>query len=141
MGTRSIIRFEEEGKHIVDIYRQFDGYPEGRGKDLAEFLAGGQIVNGIGSDAKFGKIFNGMGDLAAQWINHEKDYQVGNVYVQPRHSIQALKDSWIEYFYLVQKAGNELIFTCKEVPSMKIIFTTKKGDEALDLITAYTERS
>lgn len=46
MGTRSITKFIEEGKEICGLYRQFDGYPEGHGKELAEFLQNMPIVNG-----------------------------------------------------------------------------------------------
>jgi len=61
MGTRSLTTFIDTytGKNkmgvpvikkekIVTMYRQFDGYPEGHGLDLAEFLAGGKMVNGLG---------------------------------------------------------------------------------------------
>lgn len=49
MGTRSIVTFKSEwdGEEICAIYRQFDGYPEGRGKELANFLDGYRIGNGI----------------------------------------------------------------------------------------------
>ena len=74
MGTRSLTFVYDSyrmniGKlvhePIINFYSQYDGYPTGHGAELAEFLSGGHIVNGIplGKDAKF---FNGMGDLAAQ---------------------------------------------------------------------------
>ena len=59
MGTRSLTTFVETYKdnsgkkvknEIVTMYRQYDGYMEGHGKDLADFLAGGKLVNGIGMD-------------------------------------------------------------------------------------------
>ena len=80
MGTRSlttIIRVGEyEGKKwsekIVTMYRQMDGYPEGMGVDLAEFLDGGELVNGI-SVRENKLVFNGGGCLAAQIVAHFKN--------------------------------------------------------------------
>ena len=38
MGTRSLTFVYEGEKPIVNMYRQFDGYPSGHGAELAEFL-------------------------------------------------------------------------------------------------------
>jgi hypothetical protein len=80
MGTRSLTTVIEKGnwegknwkQKIVTMYRQMDGYPEGMGNDLAEFLEGGQMVNGI-SISETGAVFNGAGCLAAQMVAHFKD--------------------------------------------------------------------
>jgi len=50
------------------MYRQFDGYLSGHGKELAEFLGSGKIVNGINSSQGDGRVFNGADDLAAQLV-------------------------------------------------------------------------
>ena len=34
-------------KPVCNMYRQFDGYPTGHGAELAEFLNGGRLVNGL----------------------------------------------------------------------------------------------
>ena len=51
MGTRSLtFVYEKYGqiqKPVVNMYRQFDGYPKGHGAELAEFLNGGRLVNGL----------------------------------------------------------------------------------------------
>ena len=62
MGTRSLTRVIDRqeclsfakghlaknvGKSYVNMYRQFDGYIEGMGVDLAEFLLPFTVVNGI----------------------------------------------------------------------------------------------
>ena len=47
MGTRSLTFVYEENKPIINMYRQFDGYPEGHGAELAEFLLSGEMVNGF----------------------------------------------------------------------------------------------
>jgi hypothetical protein len=80
MGTRSITKFIEEGKEICVLYRQFDGYPEGHGKELAEFLQNMPIVNGYGDDTI--KQANGVGCLAAQVVSHFKT-KVGGFYLYP----------------------------------------------------------
>ena len=39
MGTRSLtFVYDEDGRKIINMYRQYDGYPSGHGKDLAESL-------------------------------------------------------------------------------------------------------
>jgi hypothetical protein len=80
MGTRCLTKFIEEGKEICVLYRQFDGYPEGHGKELAEFLKNMPIVNGYGDDTI--KQANGMGCLAAQVVAHFKT-KVGGFYLYP----------------------------------------------------------
>ena len=103
MGTRSLTTFietytdRETGKkqknEIVTMYRQYDGYPTGHGTELAEFLAGGSLVNGIGLNDT--KVFNEMGCLSAQVIAHFKD-GAGGFYLQ-----RANKNSGEEYRYHV----------------------------------------
>lgn len=102
MGTRSLTTFVETYKdnsgkkvknEIVTMYRQYDGYMEGHGKDLADFLAGGELVNGFGMDDKV--VFNGMGCLSAQVVAHFKD-GVGGFYLQ-----RANKNSGENYRYKV----------------------------------------
>jgi hypothetical protein len=64
---------------IVSIYRQYDGYPSGLGKEVADFVGGLKITNGIRGDGT--GTANGMGCLAAQLIGKLKK-QVGNVYLR-----------------------------------------------------------
>ena len=70
MGTRSLTKvLDEEGKEILCLYRQFDGYPEGHGADLKEFLKGMKLTNGYSTDQKEdGGWANGMGCLAGQLV-------------------------------------------------------------------------
>lgn len=69
MGTRSLTHIvsDEFGKEqiLCTIYRQYDGYPEGHGVDIAQFLTSRHLVNGISGD---NDVFNGAGDLAAQLV-------------------------------------------------------------------------
>ena len=51
MGTRSLTYvYDEQGEKIINLYRQFDGYPTGHGQELAEFLNKGRMVNGLELD-------------------------------------------------------------------------------------------
>ena len=68
MGTRSLTFVYDGEKPIVNMYRQFDGYPSGHGLELAEFLTSfDEVVNGlpVGDNRR---LANGMGCLAAQLV-------------------------------------------------------------------------
>ena len=74
MGTRSLTVFNNEmdNSEIVVLYRQYDGYPTGHGRDLLSFLNNMEIVNGISPNEKR-KIANGMGCLSAQIVAYLKE--------------------------------------------------------------------
>jgi hypothetical protein len=111
MGTRSLTVFQEFDKEIVVMYRQFDGYPEGHGMDLAEFLAGGKMVNGL-SLGDNSQQFNGMGCLAAQVIAHFKE-EAGGFYLHKAGT----RDAGEEYIYVVKgKTGEEPSIEVWDVP-------------------------
>lgn len=80
MGTRHLtVVYNKDGTEIINMYGQYDGYPGGHGIDLAEFLDGMRIVNGLSMDDD--KIANGMCCLAAQVIAHFKR-EAGGFYMQ-----------------------------------------------------------
>jgi hypothetical protein len=75
MGTRSLTHIKDGGKNdktLVTFYRQFDGYISGHGKEMAEFLAGGELVNGIDLGEHKAIQFNGMGAMAFLLMTHLK---------------------------------------------------------------------
>ena len=87
MGTRSLtFVYEKYGqiqKPVVNMYRQYDGYPTGHGAELAEFLSSGRMVNGLAQTKTVKEIvFNGMGCLAAQMITNFKQTP-GGFYIHP----------------------------------------------------------
>jgi len=103
MGTRCLTFVYDHGKPIVNLYRQYDGYPSGHGAELAEFL--GQfaaITNGISMD-ETRKTANGMGCLAAQLVAHFKQ-SVGGFYI---HSVEDT-DCGQDYEYHVYEKAGEL---------------------------------
>ena len=89
MATRSLIRFakREEGvsfsehpeKIEVQVYKHYDGYPSGHPTDLAKFLNGFKIVNGLSQDTY--KMSNGLGCLSAQYVAAFKE-QPGDIYIE-----------------------------------------------------------
>lgn len=131
MGTRSLTTFiekwndEKTGKtkqtKIVTMYRQYDGYPEGHGMDLAEFLTQGEVVNGIpvgGDNPKL--FFNGMGCLAAQVVANFKE-GAGGIYLHRGGTTNC----WENYRYeviLEESNPKELLLRCFDTSDKKWIF-------------------
>lgn len=82
MGTRSLTFVYDDTRRVVCMYRQFDGYPSGHGRELAEFLAGfDAVVNGL-RVGETRKVANGMGCLAAQMVANFK-VSSGGFYLYP----------------------------------------------------------
>jgi len=80
MGTRSLtFVYNDSGKPILNIYRQFDGYPSGHGLELSKILKNKRIVNGYSSADK-GTAFNGM-ECAGASILGELKKEIGGIYV------------------------------------------------------------
>lgn len=48
MGTRSTTKiYDQWGSHVLSLYKQFDGYHDGWGEELKNFIKRGIFVNGI----------------------------------------------------------------------------------------------
>ena len=142
MGTRSLTRvydgFDPKAKPIVCLYRQYDGYPEGAGKDLAEFLRPFTIVNGLGRDTA--KVANGMHCLAAQLVAHFKTEPGGFYLYEPdttdcgeefeyRIRGEAGKPIQIEAVEVVGNEKYELVF--KGTPDEFLAFIAKSADASV----------
>ena len=119
MATRAIIRVAEREEGVsfseqtdkirVQIYHHYDGYPEGLGVTLANYLGPKKIVNGLPVGAGSVDVANGMGCLTASLIKYLKEAP-GNVYVdypyQDRFDIEFIyyiwgtedKDIWMSIF-------------------------------------------
>jgi len=92
--------YDIHGNVLVAMYRQFDGYPQSHGKDLAAFLASGRLVNGLSGDterlrrlrtcgmvgnsgiSRAFTVFNGASCLAAQMVSEFKT-EPGGIYLYP----------------------------------------------------------
>ena len=105
MGTWSLTYIKNGSpadETIACIYRQYDGYPEGHGKDLAEFLQGFKVVNGLGINNPE-KTANGMGCLAAQIVAHFKE-RPGDIYLYPPET----EDVGEEYIYYIWIGNSDI---------------------------------
>ena len=146
MGTRSLTRVipRQEGlsfseghnhvnKSVVNMYRQYDGYPDGHGVDLAEFLDDFNVVNGLGADRYKVKTANGAGCLAAQLVQHFKDGP-GNIYLEQLNGEPG--DSWEEYIYTIYpKDGEPLYISIYDVFKDECVFV----GTAENLLRKYAE--
>ena len=114
MGPRSLtfIHDGDNAKPFVCMYRQYDGYPSGHGKDLAEFLKPIRMVDGLGSDSEH--VANGAGCLAAQMVAHFKDGP-GGIYLNAPTS----KNCWQDYEYHVHASEAGIKVKCFAVGSRK----------------------
>lgn len=112
MGTRCLtFVYDDNSSTLVNLYRQFDGYPDGHGLELAEFLNSFvAITNGIAVGEKR-KTANGMGCLAAQMIAHFKT-GCGGFYLHATDET----DCWQDYEYhvyehkVIVKSPRDVIF-------------------------------
>lgn len=102
MGTRSLTFVYDGVEPIINMYRQYDGYPTGHGAELAEFLAPFTLVNGLGIN-ETRKVANGMGCLAAQLVANFKD-GAGGFYLYPTSAVDCGQD----YEYHIYNKDNEL---------------------------------
>ncbi len=89
MGTRSLTFVYDGDVPVINIYRQYDGYPSGHGHELAQFLDSKTLVNGFGEQNSVEA--NGMGCLAAQLIVQLK-HGVGGIYIYPVASTDCFQD-------------------------------------------------
>jgi hypothetical protein len=89
MGTRALVHVKNErGQYLVTIYRQFDGYPDGLGRDLERLVGRVIIVNGYSPGQDWPTHANGMGCVAAGLVaglkvDHGSRPQIGGVYLYP----------------------------------------------------------
>lgn len=99
MGTRSLTKFiNENDKVVACVYRQYDGYPSGHGKDIEDCLGSRELVN---SYSKPATQVNGIGCAAAMLVAAIKD-GCGNVYLFPTDAENQ------EYTYTVYGVGSAL---------------------------------
>ena len=139
MGTRSTTTvLDEEGKPLLRIYQQYDGYIEGGvGEKLIRLLEGRRVVQGFTMEDKVARNFNGMSCLAAQLVSDLKD-GIGNVY------IQALDEDYEgSYDYTISCVSEPIISTSKWVKDYQRLHIVMKsyGEVVYDgLIDSYDRK-
>jgi hypothetical protein len=109
MGTRSLTFVYDTYKAkngravhrpIINLYRQYDGYPEGHGAELVEFLKQFTLTNGLGGKTE-ARTANGMGCLAGQLVAEFKGSGAGQFYLYPTDA----KDCGQDYEYHIYSNG------------------------------------
>lgn len=78
---------------LLALYKQYDGYPDGWGKELKDFFHKGVFVNGF-SRAEGKLQFNGVGDFALLLVKEFKE-GTGGLYATTEKNEQ-------EYNYIVE---------------------------------------
>lgn len=122
MGTRSLTTFAQQWKDektdkvktdkIVTMYRHTGGYPTGHGLELAEFLASGKMVNGIGM-TNDQRVFNGVACLTAQAVHGFKGTEAGGIYLHRGGTINCGED--YRYEVIWNENTQKLTMRCLEV--------------------------
>ena len=82
MSTRSTITFMKENEDpVATVYKHYDGGIGGFGYELAKWLSGMTLINGMMTDKHYGeKYANGVGCLAAKFIKKFKK-ETGDIYL------------------------------------------------------------
>ena len=128
MGTRSLTTFIDNhtNEEIVVMYRQYDGYPGGHGRDLFNFINGMSVVNGIPGGESTKQMANGISCLAAQVVSHFKN-GVGDFYLHAGDT----RDYGEEFVYTIYAKDNELKVKVEDVYEDKVLFdgNTKEMDK------------
>ncbi len=102
MGTRSLTHFIEKEEIFCTVYRQFDGYPSGHGKDIKNCLGGKEIVNGYQNRKTQ---INGIKSAAAMLIaTVASPTETGSIYIE-RAGVSGV---WEDYVYHISERGNGL---------------------------------
>lgn len=93
MGTRAIVKIHNtnpDSPVLANVFFQYDGYPEGLGKDICDMFEKYKVGNGISGQTD--SYANGMNCFAAQFVAKQKS-DIGGVYL-------VADDAWfIDYEY------------------------------------------
>lgn len=111
MGTRSTTKIYEDGRLLLALYKQYDGYPEGWGQQIKDFFHKGVFVNGF-NGAKGDLEFNGVGDFVLLLIKEFKE-GTGDLYATTEKNEQEY-NYIIEFKHLKNYRKMKYTFRCKE---------------------------
>lgn len=108
MSTPCKINFYENEKYICTVYHHSNGYPDGVGNDIKEFIKSGKFINGLSINITE-RLFNGFGDCVAQYIAYVKK-EPGSVYMISEKSWNTDYDYYINF----DKIEKVISFACKQ---------------------------
>ena len=130
MSTRSLVRFatREEGVSFsehperveVQVYKHYDGYPSGHPVNLARFLKGFNIVNGLQDRYKDA---NGLGCLAAEYVAAFKEC-AGDLYIENPDS-KHFDIEYVTYVWVGDSVDKDIWMSIFEDYSGECIFVGK----------------
>ena len=107
MSTQAIIQIYNKEEHVLTIYKHYDGYLDGLGRDIKDILGGRKVVNGIGSDQN---VVNGMHNAAAILVaGLKKDMEAGDVYL---HAPNAKEKG--DYTYTLNAVDGEITLVAED---------------------------
>jgi hypothetical protein len=96
MGTPASIKvYNEKDQCLVNIYSHWDGYPDGMGIDIYEYLNSREFVNG--HNGKKEQV-NGIGCFAANLVEHLKTPGPGGIYLYP----PSANNYYVDYEYEIR---------------------------------------
>lgn len=116
MGTRSIVVIkDEDNKKIIEMYRQYNGYPACAGAEYKDFIERFTLVNGLSINENR-EVANGIGCFAAQFISHFKDGPGGYYLHAPTTDYVTKNKYWdiynADYYYEITQVENKLHIRC-----------------------------
>jgi len=102
MSTNANVKFYNDGQFIANMYKHWDGYPEGILPILLRNVALKRETQGITEITTVETHYNGFGCLVAQIIKEFKQ-DIGDVYLEPEEVSS-------EFVYIVNYNKGELNF-------------------------------
>ena len=123
--ARYVVKHTKSGKatdSLINLYRQYDGYMHEHGLELAKFLNGFTLVNGIRSDIDpKDKIANGSECLSAQLVKHFKK-DAGQFYLMPfKDEVGAYSEEYIYTICCFIILCDSIFFTLNNFPCNRIM--------------------
>ena len=132
MGTRSTTKIYEQYTDgskglLLAMYKQYDGYTDGFGTELKDFIKKCVIVNGFGLELPKGKITcNGAGCFALQLVGEFKD-GTGGLYATNEEDSQEY--NYVITFTYKDNKHDSIIFECLDEPEFNQTFKIADNGE------------
>lgn len=108
MSTRCMTIFKENGKNVAAFYRHHDGYPDGQGQDLCNFLVKAdtekplrELAREFKDKMNEGEKYPVIEDIATYTNLRETPENLA--YEKPEDIFRIMTDTDWEYVYLVEK--------------------------------------